>query len=445
MRMEYVLLVLMVIPPVALAINRRGSSRRIAHIDLGVVFSWIVFLYAWLPLMGLTLAQHEYGALQDSRVVNDAPTSSEIVIVGICYLVFLAGFGYFYRWRRNTIQSSTVLVMSNGYQVFFAVIIASLMISLSFLFQDLLGLDGGSSYIDSYVELRHLPRAVQQIMNGLAQSGFAASLAAMVFIISWRPHFHRYVALAILVFLLVVTFSGGSRTFGFLLAFAYVICVSIYVKRIKIHHLFLLAIVGLFLFTFSGVFRAGDDINTIILAPLQGGEFVSLFINSIDLHRESVDGWGIVVPWQIQWVDILRFVPQQILPFDKTDPAVWYASNYYPDFYAMGGGLAFGAIAESIIGFGITESFVRGAFLGMAYAFVANRCITNHLTPMKVFIYIWFIVMSYQGIRDTTFSVFPRFVFQVLPVIVLLSMGYRVICSVTRRSPEGMQAGAESR
>lgn len=67
------------------------------------------------------------------------------------------------------------------------------------------------------------------------------------------------------------------------------------------------------------------------------------------------------------------------------------------------------------------------------------------MTPMRVFVYVWFVVMSYQAIRDTTFSVFPRFVFQVLPVIVLLSVGYRIMRVVFRRGADEIQAGAKSR
>jgi len=51
-------------------------------IDLGLVFAGIVFLYAWLPLLGLVLAQHGYGALQDQRVVDDIPSSAEMIAVG---------------------------------------------------------------------------------------------------------------------------------------------------------------------------------------------------------------------------------------------------------------------------------------------------------------------------------------------------------------------------
>lgn len=443
--MEYALLFLMMIPPVTFAAYHSRRSGGAGHIELGLVFAGIVFVYAWLPLLGLVLAQHGYGALQDQRVMDDIPASAEIVTVGACYLAFIAGFALFYGWRRKVAPSSMAPVMSDGLQALMISAIAGLLIFINFLGGSLLGVGAGESYIDSYTQLRQLPLEAQQIMNGLAQSGFAASLAAMVFLIAWKPRLHRYVALAVFVLLLSATFSGGSRTFGFLLAFSYMVCFSIYVQKFKIRHLFLLAAVGLLLFIFAGILRADDGFDALMLAPFQGGEFFSVFTNSVDLSRRIAEGGSPDIPWQIYWVDLLRFIPQQFLGFEKLDSAVWYAKTYYPEFHDAGGGLAFGAIAESVTGFGFVEAFVRGGLLGVVYAFVANRCTSGQMTPMRVFVYVWFVVMSYQAIRDTTFSVFPRFVFQVLPVIVLLSVGYRIMRVVFRRGADEIQAGAKSR
>jgi oligosaccharide repeat unit polymerase len=443
--MEYALLFLMMIPPVALAAYLSRRCGGAGHIDLGLVFAGIVFVYAWLPLLGLVLAQYGCGVLQDQRVVDDIPDSAEIVTAGASYLAFIAGFAIFYGWRRKVTPSLMIPVMSNWLQVLIISTIAGLLIFIKFLGCGLLGVGAGESYIDSYTQLRHLPLVVQQIMNGLAQSSFAASLAAMVFLMAWKPRLHRYVALAVVVLLLNVTFSGGSRTFGFLLAFSYMVCFSIYVQKIKISHLFLLTVVGLLLFIFAGILRTDDGSDALMLAPFQGGEFFSVFTNSVDLSRRIAEGGSSEVPWQIYWADLLRFVPQQFIGFEKLDPAVWYVKTYYPEFYDAGGGLAFGAIAESVTGFGFVEAFVRGGLLGVAYAFVANRCTSRQMTPMRVFVYVWFVVMSYQAIRDTTFTVFPRFVFQVLPVIVFLTVGYSIMRVVFRRCADEIQAGEKNR
>lgn len=413
-------------------------------IDLGLVFAGIVFLYAWLPLLGLVLAQHGYGTLQDQRVADDMPTSAEIVAVGASYLAFLVGFALGYGGRIKPATSSMAPVQSDRLQAVMITAVAALLILFNFLGERLLGAGEGESYIDSYAVHRHLPLVTQQILNGLGQFGFAASLAAMVFILAWKPHLHRYVALALSVLLLDAIFSGGSRTLGFLLAFAYLICVSIYVRSFQTRHFFILAAAGLMLFVFAGVLRADKGFDALMLAPFQGGEFLSVFINSVDLLRQSAAGGGIDAPWQLYWVDVLRLIPQQLLWFEKLDPSVWYVATYYPEFHDAGGGLAFGAIAESVVGLGVAEAFVKGGLLGVAYAFIANRCTSGPLTPLKVFVYVWCVVMSYQAIRDTTFSVFPRLVFQVLPVIIFIAVSYRVMRLAARRDFAEVPTGSRS-
>lgn len=431
--MEYALLFLMVIPPLALAACRGQCCKAVGLFDLGLVFAGIVFLYAWLPLLGLILAQHGYGVLQDQRVVDVPPTSPEIIAVGGGYLAFLSGFALIYGWRRKCTPSPVPTVKGDGLQVFIVSAIAVFLILIYYLVRNVLGVGSGESYIDSYTQLRDLPLGVQQTLNILASMGFAASLAAMVFMISWRPRLHRYIGLAVFILLLWATLSGGSRTYGFLLAFAYVICVSIYVRKFKATYVKSLMALGLMLFIFAGVYRADRGFDALMLAPFQGGEFLTLFINSIDLARHAAETGGLDATWQLYWTDVLRLIPQQLLWFEKLAPSVWYVETLYPEFHDAGGGLAFGAIAESVIGFGMTDAFVRGGLLGAAYAFVANRCTGIPLSPLKAFVYIWFVVMSYQAIRDTTFSVFPRFALQVLPLIVLMFVSSSVMRVVLRK------------
>lgn len=435
--MEYALLFLLMLPPVLLLDSRvRWTGNGV--IDLGVVFSWVVFVYAWFPMLGLVLAQHGFGALQDQRVMDDFPSSEEIVLVGQSYLAFLAGFALIYGWQRSLVTTSIAPVRGDRFQVLVVLGVTAVAFLANYMGKLLFGINEAKSYGESYSQILQYPKVVQQIMSSLAQIEFSVCLAFVVFMMAWKPTLHKYVVVAILGLLLSTVFSGGSRTFGFLLAFAYVVCFSIYVQPIKDKHLLLVGGTSLALFIFAGVFRANNGFDALALTPFQGGEFSSLFINSIDLLRKTAEVGGLNAPGQLFWVDILRFIPQQFLEFEKMDPAIWYVTTYYPEYYEMGGGLAFGAIAESIYGFGVVEAFVRGGLLGAAYAYVVNRCISGRTSPLKVFIYVWFVVMSYQAIRDTTFAIFSRFIFQVLPVIVLVAIGDRVVARQLRdQKPSG--------
>lgn len=285
---------------------------------------------------GGLLAQHGYGVLLDKRVKSDIPTAIEIVAVGRSYSAFLVAFVLVYGWG---VKSAVLMAPIQGdrFQAVMITSMATLLILIKFLVERLFGI-GGGSYIQSYTGYRHLTLITQQILNELSQLSFAASVAAMVYIIAWRPRFHRYVAMAIFVSLLVATFFGGSRAFGVLMAFAYLVCVSIYVCNFHIRHLLILAVAGFMLFMLAGVIRAGHGFGLLMLAPFQGGEFFSVFVNSVDFLRKSAEG-GIIAPWQFYWVDILRFIPQQFWGFEKLDPSVWYVKTYYPDFHGEGGGV----------------------------------------------------------------------------------------------------------
>jgi hypothetical protein len=58
--------------------------------------------------------------------------------------------------------------------------------------------------------------------------------------------------------------------------------------------------------------------------------------------------------------------------------------------------------------------------IGYLYALIRNYCLRQHLSVLRAFVYTWFVVLCYQAIRDTTFSVFPRFVFQVAPILLVV-------------------------
>jgi len=420
---EYVLLFLLILPPLSLIIYRAKRHDEGGFLDLGVIFLLIVFAYAWLPLLGMVLAQHGYGGLQDNRIFFVKPTSGEIVYVGACYLAFLVGFSLFYGCQKKLVAKSPELVKADWLQVFIVLMGVIVVFLANLLSRFLLGVGAAGSYSASYTQFRDFPILVQQFMGILSQLEFSIVLAAMVFVIAWKPRNHKYVAVIMVGILLNAVFSGGGRTFGFLLAFAYMVCVSIYVKRFKFSQFAIMAGVGLVLFTIAGVLRSGaSGFGPGMLTPFQGGEFFSVFVNSIDLLRHSAEvGAGNIVR-SFYLIDFLRFIPQQILPIEKLDPAVWYVKTYFPTFYKSGGGLAFGAIAESVVGLGVVEALLRGCLLGMAYAFVTNRCLSGRVTPFKVFIYVWFVVISYQAVRDTTFVVFFRFFFHVLPVLIVVAV-----------------------
>lgn len=247
--------------------------------DLGVVFSWVVFVYAWFPLLGLVLAQHGIGVLQDYRVINEPVSSGEMIHVGACYMAFLAGFVLIYGGQRNMATKPLEPIRADWLQVLVVAVGAVLVLGANILSRLLLGVEQAENYSSTYTQFQQFPLLIQQLMGVLSQIQFSTILAVMVFTIAWKPHLYKYVAVAVLAVLLSAVLSGGSRTLGFLLAFAYVVCLSIYIKQIKVTHLALLAGAGLVLFTLAGVLRSGgSSIDAGILSLLQGGSFSHFFL-----------------------------------------------------------------------------------------------------------------------------------------------------------------------
>src|SRR5258705_695362 len=53
-------------------------------------------------------------------------------------------------------------------------------------------------------------------------------------------------------------------------------------------------------------------------------EFQNLFGTAFDLYQRKKLGTLGVIPWQIYVSDAYILIPQQVLPFEKIDPASWY-------------------------------------------------------------------------------------------------------------------------
>jgi hypothetical protein len=136
-------------------------------------------------------------------------------------------------------------------------------------------------------------------------------------------------------------------------------------------------------------------------------------------------------------------VPRQIIGDIKVDPSAFYASTFYPEFYDSGGAFAFGAIAESALGLGAPEALVRGLLLGLAYGLVRRLLDGRRVSLLGVFAYTWFLVLAYEGLRDTTFSTFPRFILQVLPLVIVARMLgiLKPVAPPNRPSPSTAQPG----
>lgn len=420
------LLLLLIATPLALTryVGRQRRSEPVQAIDLGVTFVWIVFLYSFLPLAGIWLADLGIGSLSDQRLGNEVPDMRLVTAVGTCYAAFMVAFSVAYarRWRGGPRAAVATHVPSPGEVTATIALLVAVKLGLLAVQWNLDA--GDTDYIGSYAALRSQPVVVQQLVGLLTAMEFAVTALAIVTVVARAPRLHGVVALFVVAQIAWSIAGGGSRTLAFLSAFAFIVSRSIYDRRLRPATVAAYALLGVAAFLVAGLIRAGFDEGetSLSLQLLQGGEFLSVFYNALDLLDRLGDAELSVLKVGLYAVDLLRLVPQQLIGDLKVDPAVFYVSTFYPEFSEAGGGLAFGAIAESTIGFGWPEAAVRGGLLGWLYAAVSNRCFSGRLTVLRMFVYVWFVAMAYQAVRDTTFSILPRFVMQVLPLLVLLRL-----------------------
>jgi hypothetical protein len=420
------LLLLLIATPLALTryVGQRCRNEPIQAIDLGVTFVWVVFLYSFLPLAGIWLADLGIGSLRDQRLGNEVPDLRLVTAVGTCYAAFMVAFAVTYalRWCGGLRGVNAAQVPSPGEVI--ATIALLVAVKLGMLAVQLHLDVEGTDYIGSYAALRGQSVLVQQLVGLLTAIEFTVTVLSIVAFVARAPKFHGVVALLIVAHIAWSIAGGGSRTLAFLSAFAFIVSRSIYDPRLRPATVAAYALFGVAAFLVAGLVRAGFDESetSLSLQLLQSGEFLSVFYNALDLLDRLGDAELSVLNVGLYAVDVLRLVPQQLIGELKIDPAVFYVSTFYPEFSEAGGGLAFGAIAESTIGFGWPEAAVRGGLLGWLYAAVSNRCFSGRLTVLRIFVYVWFVAMSYHAVRDTTFSILPRFVMQVLPLLVLLRL-----------------------
>lgn len=473
--------------------RRRG---RPGFLDVGWVFMMLLLIYGIVPGLGFLLAHLGIGQILDARLAAGFDLSL-VEDVQAMFLSFALGFALVHTlvrrfglplqvppglwrfvWRRipqpqvgeqlaaaaitpapapscfrrslpNDGGAGTTRPAAPDHRaqasrqiVWLIPLAVGLLIALAMV-RSLFGAQTTGDYASSYTAFRAMPLILQQVVGIATQTSFALLVAAIVFAVAAWPKEHFLVAVLVGCLLAYTLLAGGSRSTAFLCFFAYIAATTVYVPGFSIGKVVALAGAALGLFMFAGLLR--DQLSGgASLGLLQSGEFTSVFINAVDLKQRLRDAFPTDSWFAFYFVDLLRLFPSQLVGDIKFDPATWYVQTFYELYYEQGGGLAFGALTESAIGLGVPEAAVRGALLGLVFAWLGNRLIEGPGSVIRVFVYVWLTVLSYQSIRDTTFSLGVRALFQLLPLVVLLVLTrdvrfrWQPVQPACSASPEGL-------
>jgi hypothetical protein len=144
-------------------------------------------------------------------------------------------------------------------------------------------------------------------------------------------------------------------------------------------------------------------------------EFQTLFAGAYDLYWMKEHGIIENVPLQFFFYDVVMLIPQQLLPFVKIDIQNWYRELSINPSYFM-----YNPVAQSVLGFGWVDLIVRGALLGLTFAWLRRWYLRNGDNFWKTLLYCFLIIESYYTIRSTPFYNVAHLVIYVFVPLYLL-------------------------
>ena len=256
------------------------------------------------------------------------------------YFAFVSGFALSYFQLRNWRSVHYVSAApSDAADLKFVIVLAITVKAGLLVFSSSFGEASSTDYISSYLTFRNRSVIVQQFAGLLLNIDFAATVLLIVTATAHSSKARLIVGTAVVAEVLFVTLFGGSRSSSFLHAFAFVVALSFYGVRLTGKWLALLGSLGLAAFLTAGLLRSGvaEEDSPVGLRFLQDGEFMAVYVTSLDLLGRLKDpevGW---LQERIYFVDLLRLVPHQLAGQLKVDPAAYYASAFYPSYSEAGG------------------------------------------------------------------------------------------------------------
>jgi oligosaccharide repeat unit polymerase len=418
--------------------------------EIGVVYVAVVWLYTAFPLVGFLVNGLRQTPVNDMRLYIFKPSVGDLSSIGWYHVAHLAAFAAAYLLWRGRAPVRDIGFHGPDRATVTATMFLYLAIVTYVLFLHLYFDLSARTYVESYLVHKRLPLLHAQLVNHLSSVGGARSVLELVLLAAlfanyrrWRPVIAGWlVVMASLAFIRL-----GSRT-GLVLFVGAVIMMYHYgVRRLRFRNVAGCGVIGLSVFLLLGVLRQGGaaGIHTTDINPIFGyvTEFENNFANAYDLGRLRALGLTQDLPAAFYLADLLALVPQQLLAVEKISPAVWYVARFYPIYAASGGGMAFGTIAESVLGGGWLDAVARGGALGLILALVYrwHARIGGRLWPF--ILYVWLTLLVYNSFRGTTFMLLGLFVYRFVPVWLGVTLVASILRAMPRRDTISARTGPE--
>jgi hypothetical protein len=420
---------------------RLGRRRRsgFEYFEVGVVYVALVWLYTVFPLVGFLVNGPRQTPANDLRLYLFRPSAGELGLIGWYHVAHLAAFAAAYLLWRGRATVRKIGFRGPDRATVTAVALVYLVILTYVLFLHLYFDLSSGTYLESYLAYKRLPLVHAQLFNHLASVGGARFILELVVLAALFADYRRW-RLVIAGWLAVMASLAfvrlGNRTELVLFAGAVLMMYHYRVRQLRLCTVAACGLMGVSVFLLLGWLRQEvAGINTTGIDPIFGyaTEFENNFANAYDLGRLRALGLIQNLPTAFYLADLLALVPQQLLPIEKISPAVWYVNTFYPIYAAAGGGLAFGSIAESVLGGGWLDAAARGGALGLILALVYRWHARAGGRLWPFILYVWLTVLVYNSFRGTTFMLLGLFAYRFVPVWLGVTLLSNMLRTVPRR------------
>lgn len=400
--------------------------------NVGVLAMAAAMAYAVLPPLGLVLAGLQLSETTDSRLLGLRLGGRELAAVAWMFTAYAIAMGGAFLLGLRGWQAqggrpgllgprteATALAMLGAITAFFAALY------LTTGYTPLARYEGIG---EMAVEWLETPLLLRQVSNHLHGMVLVVKLVVMGMLLQrhaeprWRLVLVAWLVLeALLPFVL-----ASSRAPTVLFLMGTVLLFHMIVRPLPAAGVLVAGLALLVGFLVQGAMRVtwgGSGLGILSSA----NEFQSIFATAADVFARGSDLPP--MPWSARVSEVL-LVPQQLLPIPKMDKSDWYLDLI--GAAGTGVGLAFGVVAESLVGYGWTELLLRGVVVGYVLSRIHRFADAKTASLLWAVLYVWLCIQSYQLVRVSTLALVPMLMYQVLPVLGLLAAVQRWDAPVRR-------------
>jgi hypothetical protein len=401
---------------------------------VGSLFGAIITLYCAFPLAIYFANGLTFGPLSDGRFTEFPPSPEQVGTLGWWYLAYLVPYCIAYLTLTRRLDLIRIDSPPRVRSLLLVVIALYGLIELYTIVLNRVFDLRPESYRDTYVVMRRLPLLVQQITGRLQSWVPTLQIIILTILFTRYRRYRLYVALLLVTVASMTVARMHARTAMFIVMIAAALLYHHLVRRIGMRPVAIGGSSLLILFYVLGALRHAEGAGVAATDMMWGAnEFSAIFANVYDLrYVKQVSGEFLREP-TLYFGDLLLPIPSQLVPFEKRTGPSWYMLTYYPISYESGEGMAFGSIAEAVVGFGVIEAVVRGGLIGFLFGWIDRRFTSAPLSIWAASFYVWLAVSAYHSFRSTSFGLITLAIQLFIVPVVVLRLAHAVLVRVASR------------